>query len=79
MDDVRKIVMDMEEAVNHTAELAAALRLCAAANADEGLSDADRRGIYRLADVVQERANSVLTAWHMLDVATGPKREAGDE
>lgn len=74
MPDVRKIIVGMENAVNETAELAAALRLLAFANREEGLADADRAGLHRLAGIVQESAESVLRRWHELDAATSPTR-----
>lgn len=71
MADVRKLILGMEVAVNETADLAAALCLCAQVNREEGLGEADRAGIHRLAAIVHERAQGVLAAWHQLDAATG--------
>ena len=72
MPEVRMIVLGMEDMVNETAELAAAMRRLAHANSEDGLVDAERAGLYRMAVVIQSRADSVVAAWHTLDAATSP-------
>ena len=70
MADLRNVILGMEQVVNETAELAAAMRGLAWANCQEGLSEAERAGLHRLSGIVQDRAESVLAAWHQLDEAS---------
>ena len=70
MADLRNVILGMEQVVNETAELAAAVRCLAWANFEEGLPGIERAGLHRLASIVQERAESVLAVWHQLDEAS---------
>ena len=75
MCKVRKVILSMETAVIETAELAAALRLCAVAAEKDGPDDLDCAGIRHIAGLVAERASFVLKSWNALDAATSPPRE----
>ena len=75
MSKARKVILSMETAVNETAELAAALRLCAVAAEYDGVDDLDCAGIRHIAGLVAERASLVLERWNALDAATSPPRE----
>ena len=72
MTDLRNVVLGMEQVVNDTAELAAALHLCALWADENGLNDADRAGVRCLARLVAERSSLALGRWRALDRATGP-------